>query len=125
MPDTPTTAVFANWLYGLLPAFALAARQGQVANGPFPSVKPGRHKTKGFRAWTHDKLAAFGAVYPVGTKERLIFDIALWTWQARQELANISGKHVRGGMICTTRGKTATSDFCVIQLDLSQSLRIA
>lgn len=120
-----TTAVSANWLKTLRPAFALAARQGIIPEDPLLSVKPRRHRTKGFRAWTREELDAFRAAYPVGTEERLIFDVALWTCQGRQEVARMGWQHVRDGMIYTTRGKTGTPAVCVIEPELVESLRIA
>lgn len=67
-----------------------------------------RHKIKsaGFRKWTVDEVARFYARWPLGTRERLAMDLALFTGLRRSDLVHVGRQHVRDGVITITTLKT-------------------
>lgn len=60
----------------------------------------------GLRAWTEEEIAIFEAAYPLGTKERLAFTLALYTGLRRQDLQIIGPRHVQNGVIYISPEKT-------------------
>ena len=47
------------------------------------------------RAWTDEERAQFEARWPVGTRERLAYTIALYTGQRRGDIASMTWENVR------------------------------
>lgn len=50
-----------------------------------------------FLGWTEDELARFEAKWPVGTRQRLAFDLSLYTGFRRGDAVKIGRQHVRSG----------------------------
>ena len=45
---------------------------------------------EGFHCWTIEEIECFRAIYPVGTKERLAFELLYWTGQRRGDIVRLS-----------------------------------
>jgi integrase len=67
-----------------------------------------RHKIKsdGHHVWTLEEVARFHARWPVGSRERLAMDLALFTGLRRSDLAILGRQHVRDGVISIQTTKT-------------------
>lgn len=65
-----------------------------------------RVKTNGFHTWTVEEVARFHARWPVGTRERLCMDLALFTGLRRSDLAVVGRQHVRDGVVSIKTEKT-------------------
>lgn len=78
-----------------------------------PSMNP-----NGFRAWTEADIAIFEATYPVGTRERLVFSLALYTALRRQDLCVLGPQHVRNGVIyiCPEKTRMTTGAWIVLPI---------
>lgn len=66
-----------------------------------PELKAGRR-----RSWTDAELGQFEARWPIGTRERLIFDLALYTGQRRGDLAAMTRRHIAGDVVEVVQEKT-------------------
>ena len=68
-------------------------------------LKEGTHHT-----WTDDQIATFEARWPVGSRERLAFSLALYTGQRRADVAAMTWADVdrAGGTIRVVQEKTGT-----------------
>lgn len=73
-----------------------------------PAANATRHKVKsdGFHTWTVDEVRRFHARWPVGTRERLAMDLALFTGLRRSDLTVVGRQHVREGVITIRTEKT-------------------
>lgn len=80
-------------------------------------MKVGRH-----RAWTDAELKQFEARWPLGSLERMIFDLALYTGQRRADLAAIRRDQVAVGFISLTQGKTDAPVQIPVHRNLQASL---
>jgi integrase len=105
--DTPGTAnTFMGAVSGL---FKWAVLAGFVENNPTLGVggvkKP---KTEGFRQWTHEDMAAFKDRWPIGTRERLAFEILINTGLRRGDASRLGKQHIRQGRLRITTQKTGT-----------------
>ncbi|CCJ07030.1 tyrosine-type recombinase/integrase [Methylocystis sp. SC2] len=77
-----------------------------VAADPTAGVKTPRRKTDGHLPWTAADLAAFEARWPLGTRERLIYAVLLYTGLRRGDAARVGRPHVRDGVIRIQTEKT-------------------
>lgn len=76
-----------------------------IENDPTYRVKF-KPKLVGHRAWTDDELAAFARHWPVGTKQRLGFALALYTGQRRADVAAMTWAAFDGTGIAVKQEKT-------------------
>jgi len=59
-----------------------------------------------YRSWTDREIADFEARWEIGTRERLIFDLALYTGQRRGDLASMTRYHIDGDVMGCVQEKT-------------------
>jgi integrase len=60
----------------------------------------------GFHAWTEAEFARFEARWPLGTRERLAFDILLYTGLRRGDAVRLGRQHVTGDVFSIRTEKT-------------------
>jgi integrase len=78
-----------------------------IENDPTFRVKF-RPKLKGHRAWTDEEMAQYEARWPVGTRNRLGYALALYTGQRRADVAAMSEAAYANGAIAVVQEKTGT-----------------
>lgn len=59
--------------------------------------------------WPADRVEAFRARFPYGTRERTCFELCLGTGQRIGDVLKMQWGHIRGGSIALTQGKTTKS----------------
>jgi len=91
-----------NELKALRGVFAHAARLRFIAKDPTAGIRLHKPASAGFPTAGPAEIAAFQDRWPVGTIERLIFDLALYTGAARVDLARL-GRHNIDDTILTYR----------------------
>jgi hypothetical protein len=64
---------------------------------PTHDVKLWNVKTEGFHVWTDDELSQFEKRWPEGTRERLAFDLLLYTGLRRGDAVRLGRQHVKEG----------------------------
>lgn len=105
--DTPHQAnVFIKAMRAL---FGWAAGDGKLIDAdPTTGVKllKGRNDDVGFHTWTEAELDRFEARWPLGTMERLAFDVLLYTGLRRGDAARLGPAHVHEGAIMLRMEKT-------------------
>jgi site-specific recombinase XerD len=88
---------FLDALRGLF-RWALAAKHVRI--DPTDGVKnPKRKKGQGFPAWTEADAAAYERRWPLGTKERVWFDVLCFTGARRGDAVIVGRQHVRGNLL--------------------------
>ena len=72
-----------------------------VAADPTKGVKllAGANDADGFYVWTQQELDRFEARWPVGTRERLAFDLLLYTGLRRGDAVRVGRQHEREGWL--------------------------
>jgi integrase len=90
-----------NFLKAMRGFFAWATESNLVADDPTKDVKKltGANDAVGFHTWTEEELDRFEAHWPLGTRERLAFDLLLYTGLRRGDAVRLGLQHVRDGMI--------------------------
>lgn len=108
-----------NELKALKPIFVHAHKLRIIPADPTRGLKMDRPETEGFATADAEGIAAFQQLWPVGTIERLAFDLALYTGAARADLVKLGRKNITDGVLQYTRQKTKT----VAQVPLTPELR--
>ena len=103
-----TPAQARNFFGTLRATFKWAMLREHVTFDPTAGIRVERERGDGFHAWTPEELARFEAHWPVGTRERLAFDIMLWTGLRRGDAARVGPQHVVDGSIVLDTLKTGT-----------------
>lgn len=88
--------------------FSWAMERDLVATNPTAGVKPLKRENEetGFHAWTEEELARFEARWAVGTRERLAFDLLLYSGLRRGDALKLGRQHVRDGVFTLRTEKT-------------------
>lgn len=86
--------------------FAWALSVDLVEVNPVDGATRRKIKSDGFHTWTVAEVERFHARWPVGTRERLAMDLALFTGLRRSDLAVVGRQHVREGLISIKTRKT-------------------
>jgi integrase len=102
--------------------FKWAVSVDLVAVNPVEGATRHRIKSDGHHAWTLDEVARFHARWPVGTRERLCMDLALFTGLRRSDLAVVGRQHARNGIISIQTQKTNTWVHVPVFAALQQSI---
>lgn len=76
------------------------------ADNPAIGIKPLKITSDGFPSWTEADIAKFEARWPVGSRERLAFDLLLYTAQRSGDVRQMGRQHVHGAAILVRQEKT-------------------
>lgn len=102
--ETPAAA--RNFLEAMKGLFRWAASAGFVSEDPTVGLRVSRPATDGFPVWSEEDIAKFEARWPLGTRERLAFDILIYTGLRRGDAAVLGRQHIKDGIITITTEKT-------------------
>lgn len=78
--------------------------------------------TGGFPVWTDDDIAAFEHRWPRGTRERVMFDLFLYTGLRRGDAARVGKQHIRDGCIAIDTEKTGMRVTIPVRPELDATL---
>jgi len=67
---------------------------------------PKRPKTGGFKEWGYEEILKYEERWPIGTRERVMFDVYMYTGLRRGDAAVVGKQHVRNGVISLQTEKT-------------------
>ena len=92
---------------------------------PAVGVRNIRAASQGFRTWQEADIQHFEARWPVGTAQRLAFDLCLYTGQRRSDVVRMGPQHVRDGVLSIRQQKTGTEVVIPVHGNLLASLDTA
>lgn len=95
-----------NEYKALKPVFEHLRRMGFIKKNPMAGIELDKPKIGGFPVAHAEDIAAFQERWEVGTVERLVFDLALYTGAARADLAKIGRKNINGELLIYERQKS-------------------
>lgn len=76
------------------------------ADNPMLNVDRVQHKSKGYETWTEADIAKFRAHWPVGSPQRIAFEVLLYTGLRRSDVVRLGRQHIKEGHIAITARKT-------------------
>jgi len=101
---TPNAARhFVQTMRGL---FQWALESDLVAIDPTQGVSAPRPRSDGHHSWTEDECEAFEVRWPLGTRERVAFDVLLYTGLRRGDAVRLGRPHVKNGVATIRTEKT-------------------
>jgi integrase len=101
---TPAAAgMFVKALRGF---FRWALEAGHVKTNPTEGVKIVEVATEGFEPWTDDDVAAYRARWPLGTRQRVGFEVLRETGLRRGDAVRVGRQHVKDSVIRIGTEKT-------------------
>jgi integrase len=101
--------------------FSFAIAVGQRRDNPFdltPKYKIGTHHT-----WTDAQLDTYERHWPTGTRERLAFDVLLYTAQRVGDVVRMQRSDIRNGVIAVVQEKTRAEVFVPLHPALARSIK--
>lgn len=102
--DTPAAAN--NLLKVLRYMLDFAVSRQMRPENPAAKVKPINYKTDGFHTWSEAEIATFERRWHVGTRERLAFDLLLYTAQRSGDVRRMGRQNLTGTGIRLKQEKT-------------------
>jgi integrase len=98
-----------NEYKALKPVFEHLRRLGFITKNPLTGIELDRPKIEGFPVAEADEIAMFQTRWPIFTRERLVFDLALYTGAARADLAKLGRVNIKGDLLVYDRQKSGTT----------------
>jgi integrase len=102
--------------------FSFAVSIGLRRDNPFDQTtkyKLGTHHT-----WTDAQLEAYEARWPLGTRERLAFDVLLYSAQRVGDVVRMLRSDIRNGVVTVVQEKTGTEVFVPVHPALARSIKV-
>jgi len=101
--------------------FSYAVKREMRSDNPFAGIetyKLGTHHT-----WTDAEIANYETVWPIGSRQRLAFDLLLYTGQRVSDVAAWRRSDVRSGEIHFVQEKTGTEMVIPLHPNLVESMK--
>lgn len=95
-----------NFLKVLRWMMDFAIRRKLRRDNPTAGIKPLRVDSDGFHTWTEDEVSQFEIHWPIGTKQRIAFDLLLHTVQRSGDVRQMGRQHVKDGRLHVVQVKT-------------------
>jgi integrase len=122
MTEKAATPDAANRLLGMISILMeLAIASGWRDDNPAFGVKRLKHRGSGFATWAEADIATYRNHYAIGTRERLVLELAIGTAHRRGDLVRLGWRHVVKGAIALKQNKTGAS----VTVPIVQELRAA
>jgi integrase len=101
--------------------FSFAVTIGQRRDNPFnavPKYKLGTHHT-----WSDNQLSAYEKCWPLGTRQRLAFDVLLYSAQRVGDVVRMQRSDIRNGVMTIVQQKTGAEVFVPLHPALARSIK--
>lgn len=95
-----------KYLKSSVALFRFAVDRQWLRDNPAKGIAKLKTPSIGFHTWTEDEAQAFEARWPVGTRERLAFDLLVYTGVRRSDVVRLGRQHARDGEITITTEKS-------------------
>jgi integrase len=89
--------------------FRFAVDRQWLKDNPAKGIEKLKTPSVGFHTWTEDEAKAFEERWPVGTRERLAFDLLVYTGVRRSDVVRLGQRNTRQGEITITTEKSRNS----------------
>lgn len=91
-------------------------------DNPAEHVQKIRYRSEGYHTWTEDEVARFEARWPIGTRQRLAFDLLLHTAQRSNDVRTMTRGQISAEGIAVRQKKTGAKIVIPINAQLAASL---
>jgi integrase len=94
---TPSAA--RNFLDTMRGMFEWLVEKKLAGSDPTAGLKVKRKKSRGFLEWSYDEILQYEERWPIGTRQRVMLDVYLYTGLRRGDAARVGKQHLRNGVI--------------------------
>lgn len=119
--DRPAAANTFLKVFRALMRFAI--ERDMLKADPTIGVRPVKNKTDGHHTWTEAEIATFESRWPLGTRERLAFDLLLYTAQRSGDVRQMGPQHVLDGHVVVRQEKTGQPLEIPVHAQLAESIK--
>lgn len=98
-----------KYLKAINALFRFAVDRHWLQNNPAKGISKVRYKSEGFHPWTEDEARQFEDHWPIGSRERLAFDLLIYTGVRRSDVVRLGRQHTRQGEITIITEKSRNS----------------
>jgi site-specific recombinase XerD len=102
--------------------FKHAVRLGWRKDNPVSETDRLKTTGDGIHTWTDAEIEQYRDYWPLGTQQRLCFEIALETTLRRSDVTKLGPQHIRGDKIATRHSKNATANLITISAELRAAI---
>lgn len=117
-----TPAAANNFLKTMRALYRWAMSEELVDENPAEGVPLFKLEKGGFPTWTLDDVTAYRQKYPLGTRERLVMEVALNTGLRRSDIVRLQHANARKGVIDIETAKTGVQLYIPILPRLQEAL---
>jgi len=89
--------------------YRFAVDRQWLKTNPAKGIEKLKTPSVGFHTWTEDEARTFEERWPVGTRERLAFDLLIYTGVRRSDVVRLGRKNTKRGEITITTEKSRNS----------------
>jgi integrase len=98
-----------NFVNAMRALFKWALESGLVKSDPTANIVVKKPRTAGIKPWMDEDIANYEAKWPRGTRERVMFDVFVYTGLRIGDAAIVGPKHVHNGVIMLATEKNDTA----------------
>jgi integrase len=117
-----TPAAARHFVEALRGLFRWLVDSGLVASDPTEGVKVTKPRSDGFPVWTEEDEAKFRGRWPLGTRQRVAFEVLRQTGLRRGDASKVGRPHMRDGVIRLTTQKTGERVAIAVSPELAEAL---
>jgi integrase len=117
-----TPAAARHFVEALRGLFKWLLESGLVASDPTLGVTVVKPKSEGFAVWTVEDEARFRRVWPLGTRQRLAFEVLRQTGLRRGDAVRVGRPHMRDSVIRIATEKTGERVAVVMSAELIEAI---
>lgn len=99
-------AAMRHFLETMRGLFQWALDADHIEIDPTAGIKTPRRKSDGHHVWSDEECSQFEAKWPLGTRQRVAFDVLLYTGFRRGDAVRLGRQHVRDGIATLRTEKT-------------------
>ena len=110
--DAPTIGIGRTWLITVRELLKWSIKQGKIDSDPTAGIVVKLPKSKGHHVWTEEEIARFEKRWPIGTRERLLFALLIYTGQRVSDVLKLGHHSIQDGAFPINQQKTGV-DVCV------------
>lgn len=118
--ETPDAA--RHFLLTMRHMFRWAVASDLVENDPTEGVKARKSKTDGFAVWPEDWCAKYEARWPLGTRERVWYEVIYCTGLRRSDAVRVGRPHVKDGRGMIRAEKNGETAYFLVSDRLQEAL---
>ena len=86
--------------------YRFGVEYGYVRSNPAREIATIKRKGTGYHTWSPEEIAQYQEHWPVGTQQRLAFDLMLYTGVRRSDAVSLGRQHLKDGRLIFTPEKT-------------------